>query len=120
MRGSADCIQRKAAGQVPLDVAFQERPEPPQLNPLPLRPRCRRAFVTAMNEKAVELGMHSTRCVDSTGLSSDNVSTAEDLAKLVTAAYRSPVIQQYTTLTGYTVHSSNGRMLAYNNSNGLV
>ena len=78
------------------------------------------AFVQAMNHKAAELGMHRTRFVDSTGLSSENVSTAEDLAKMVAAAYGYPVIQQYTTLTGYAVQSASGRVLAYNNSNGLV
>jgi D-alanyl-D-alanine endopeptidase (penicillin-binding protein 7) len=78
------------------------------------------AFVHAMNSKAVELGMQSTRFVDGTGLSSENVSTAEDLAKLVTAAYRYPIIQQYTTLTEHTVSLNNGRLVAYRNSNGLV
>ena len=78
------------------------------------------ALAHAMNQKAAELGMHRTRFVDSTGLSSENVSTAEDLAKMVAAAYRYPVIQEYTTLTGYAVHSAGGRVLAYNNSNGLV
>ena len=40
------------------------------------------AFVAAMNRKAVELGMFNTRFVDPTGLSSENVSTAEDLVKM--------------------------------------
>jgi D-alanyl-D-alanine endopeptidase (penicillin-binding protein 7) len=78
------------------------------------------AFVAAMNHKAVELGMASTRFLDSTGLSRENVSTAEDLAKLVAAAYKFPIIQQYTTLTDYSVRSNGGRVLAYHNSNGLV
>ncbi len=78
------------------------------------------AFVTAMNHKAFELGMARTRFVDSTGLSSDNVSTAQDLAKMVVAAYRYPLIQEYTTLPGYVVHSNGGRPMAFNNSNGLV
>jgi serine-type D-Ala-D-Ala endopeptidase (penicillin-binding protein 7) len=78
------------------------------------------AFIAAMNRKAVELGMTSTHFNDSTGLSRENVSTAEDLAKMVAAAYRFPVIQQYTTLTDHTVRSNRGRMLAYHNSNGLV
>ena len=42
--------------------------------------------------------MTRTRFVDSTGLSSDNVSTAQDLAKMVVAAHRYPLIQEYTTL----------------------
>lgn len=78
------------------------------------------AFVIAMNHKAAELGMHRTHFVDSTGLSSENVSTAEDLAKMVTAAYRYPLIQRYTTDTDHVVQLNNGRRLAYRNSNGLV
>jgi D-alanyl-D-alanine endopeptidase (penicillin-binding protein 7) len=78
------------------------------------------AFVNAMNQKAAEMGMLRTHFVDSTGLSSENVSTAEDLAKMVTAAYRYPAIQQFTTLTDYSVHLNNGRLLTFRNSNGLV
>jgi D-alanyl-D-alanine endopeptidase (penicillin-binding protein 7) len=78
------------------------------------------AFIYAMNHKAAELGMSSTHFLDSTGLSRENVSTAEDLAKMVAAAYKYPVIQQYTTMTEYSVRTNNGRLLAYRNSNGLV
>lgn len=78
------------------------------------------AFVTAMNHKALELGMSHTRFVDSTGLSSDNVSTAQDLAKMVVAAHRYPLIQEYTTLPSYVVHGNGGRAIAFGNSNGLV
>ena len=78
------------------------------------------AFVAAMNQKASDLGMVRTRFVDSSGLSSSNVSTAQDLAKMVTAAYRYPLIQEYTTLTSHTVKFSNGRSLAFRNTNGLV
>ena len=75
---------------------------------------------TIMNQKAADLGMQRTRFVDSSGLSSENVSTAEDLAKMVTAAYRYPTIQQYTTLTDHAVALNSGRLLAYHNTNGLV
>lgn len=78
------------------------------------------AFITAMNHKAYELGMMHTRFEDSTGLTSNNVSTAQDLAKMVVAAHRYPLIQEYTTLPGYVVHTNTGRALAFNNSNGLV
>jgi D-alanyl-D-alanine endopeptidase (penicillin-binding protein 7) len=78
------------------------------------------AFIQAMNRKAVELGMNSTHFLDSTGLNQGNVSTAEDLAKMVTAAYRYPLIQQYTTDTEHVVRSNSGRMLQFRNSNGLV
>lgn len=79
-----------------------------------------RAFVAAMNHKAVELGMWRTRFVDGTGLSSENVSTAQDLARLVNAAYRQPLIREYTTDTQYTVRLANGRKMQFSNSNRLV
>lgn len=58
------------------------------------------AFIEAMNAKAVALGMTGTRFVDPTGLSSENLSTAADLVKLVNAAADHPEIREYST-TGY-------------------
>jgi serine-type D-Ala-D-Ala endopeptidase (penicillin-binding protein 7) len=78
------------------------------------------AFVAAMNSKAFELGMTNTRFVDSSGLSSDNVSTAQDLAKMVTAAYRYPLIQEYTTLPDHVVRLNHGRAYTFRNTNGLI
>ncbi len=78
-----------------------------------------RAFVTAMNAKARELGMNSSHFADSTGLNSANVSSARDLAKLVVAAYRHPLIRQYSTDSRYVVDPG-GRALQYRNSNGLI
>lgn len=78
-----------------------------------------RAFVAAMNAKARELGMTGTHYVDPTGLSSDNVATARDLAKLVMAALHYPILRQYSTDTQYVVEPS-GRSLHYANSNRLV
>lgn len=77
------------------------------------------AFVAAMNAKARSLGMVSTHYVDSTGLSSSNVSTARDLAKLVVAAHHHPLIRQYSTDSKYAVEPG-GPMLQYRNSNHLV
>ncbi len=78
------------------------------------------AFVAAMNHKAAELGMARTHFNDSTGLSNENVSTAQDLTRMVRAAYRYPVIREYTTTTEYWVEGQNGRSLQFRNSNGLV
>jgi D-alanyl-D-alanine endopeptidase (penicillin-binding protein 7) len=78
------------------------------------------AFVARMNQKAIELRMWRTRFVDSTGLSSENVSTAQDLARLVDAAYRYPIIRQYTTDSSHTVELGNGRRISYSNSNRMV
>jgi D-alanyl-D-alanine endopeptidase (penicillin-binding protein 7) len=78
------------------------------------------AFVAAMNQKAIELGMWRTRFVDGTGLSSDNVSTAQDLARLVNAAYHHPLIREFTTDSVHAVELPNGRRLRFTNSNRLV
>lgn len=78
------------------------------------------AFVAAMNQRAVELGMWKTRFVDGTGLSSANVSTARDLARLVSAAYRQPLIREYTTQADHAVMLPKGRRMNFGNSNRLV
>lgn len=77
------------------------------------------AFVAAMNAKAKSLGMLDTHYVDSTGLSSRNVASAQDLAKLVRAAYEQPLIRQYSTDTKYAV-APGGRTLEYISSNKLT
>lgn len=82
-------------------------------------PGGRPAFVAAMNRKAHELGMNDTHYVDSNGLSSSNVSSATDLAKIVMAAYKVPLIRQFTTTAERTVNA-NGRTLHYVNTNRLV
>lgn len=78
------------------------------------------AFIAAMNRKAVELGMWNTRFVDPTGLSSENVSTAEDLVKMVKGAYQYPLIREFTTTPAHEVETAAGRSLQFRNSNGLV
>jgi serine-type D-Ala-D-Ala endopeptidase (penicillin-binding protein 7) len=78
-------------------------------------------FVKAMNAKAKLLGLTRTRFVDPTGLDSENVSTAEDLARLVQAAYQYPEIRLATTSPSHEVYVE-GREYAvnFNNTNGLV
>jgi len=77
------------------------------------------AFVRAMNAKAKALGMSRTRFVDSSGLSSDNVSTPRDLAKLVIAAGRNPIVREYSTSTSHTVKVGRQK-LEFHNTNSLV
>jgi len=77
------------------------------------------AFVAAMNAKARELGMNDTRYVDASGLSSQNVSSARDLAKLVAYAHQKPLLRQYSTDPNWVVEAS-GRPMRYNNTNYLV
>ncbi len=66
-------------------------------------PGGRDAFVAAMNRKAASLGMNNTFYVDGTGLSSSNRSTAADLAHLVDAASRYPLVRQITSTGSYGV-----------------
>ena len=76
-------------------------------------------FVAAMNAKARELGMNDTQFVDSSGLSSRNVSSARDLAKLVAYAHQKPLLRQYSTDPNWVVEAS-GRPMRYSNTNYLV
>jgi len=72
-----------------------------------------------MNRKARELGMHNTHYVDGTGLSSENRSTAADLARLVDAAYHYPVVREISTTGNYDV-SVPGRRIVKVKQNGKV
>ena len=78
------------------------------------------AAIVAMNAKALELGMHNTHFLDPTGLSSDNVSTAHDLVKMVAAARDYPLIHQYTTAASHSVDNWKGREMRFVNTNPLV
>ena len=78
-----------------------------------------RSFVAAMNDKARALGMRNTRFEDPTGLTSNNVSTAHDLAKMVAAAHRYPLIREFSTTPGASVEIA-GRQLEFHNTNPLV
>lgn len=77
------------------------------------------AFVKAMNKKAKSLGMYNTHFVEPTGLSNKNVSTAQDLAKMVKAATKYSEIRQFTTTAEATL-DLNGELKEYRNSNSLV
>lgn len=77
------------------------------------------AFVTAMNRKAQSLGMNSSRFEEPTGLSSNNVSTARDLARMVAAAARYPEIRTFST-TAEAKLELNGRISNFGNTNALV
>jgi D-alanyl-D-alanine endopeptidase (penicillin-binding protein 7) len=77
------------------------------------------ACVRAMNARAAALGMTTAHFVEPTGLSSGNVASPEDLAKLVLAASEDPTIREYSTDASYTVHV-NGRPFEYRNTNLLV
>lgn len=79
------------------------------------------AFVGQMNKTAASLGMSNTHFVDASGLSSGNVSTAEDLVKLIAAVSHYDKIREYSTTPRYTAHFRKPRYaLGYGNTNRLV
>jgi D-alanyl-D-alanine endopeptidase (penicillin-binding protein 7) len=76
-------------------------------------------FTSLMNAKARALGMNDTHYVEPTGLSSNNQSSARDLAKLVNVAHGHPLLRELTTSPSYLVDIGS-RTLQYNNTNRLV
>jgi serine-type D-Ala-D-Ala endopeptidase (penicillin-binding protein 7) len=79
------------------------------------------AFVAAMNKKAADLGMVHTHFSDATGLSSENVSTANEVALMAKAAAEYPLIRDATTTSSHYVEvQPTGTLLGFNNTNSLV
>jgi D-alanyl-D-alanine endopeptidase (penicillin-binding protein 7) len=79
------------------------------------------AFIKAMNVKARALGLSNTHFVDPTGLESENVSTAEDLAKMVQAAYQYPEIRMASTSPSHEIYIGDHHLPSnFVNTNGLV
>lgn len=78
-------------------------------------------FVDAMNKKAARLGMASSHFADPAGLSVENISTARDLMKMVTAADDYDLIRQASTTTRIEVRPYAKRgPLVYGNTNRLL
>jgi len=77
------------------------------------------AFIAAMNTKARSLGLSHTHFADPAGLSSGNVSSARDLAKMVNAAYQYPLIRDFSTREEAKIKSGR-RCLSFCNTNRLI
>jgi D-alanyl-D-alanine endopeptidase (penicillin-binding protein 7) len=79
------------------------------------------AFVAAMNAKANALGMHNSHFVDATGLNSNNISTASDLARMVKAAYNYPQIREVSTTASQEFSFNSYRHpVNFSNTNALL
>ena len=76
-------------------------------------------FVSAMNGKARDLGMQATHYVEPTGLSSNNQSSAQDLTRLVRAAFEHPIIRNLSTSMEAVVPVGH-KSVQFRNTNGLV
>lgn len=77
------------------------------------------AFVDAMNAKAALLGMTQSKFADPTGLSSNNVSSPEDLTRLVDAAYQHKIIRDFSTKPYFSIMIGK-RKQNFVNTNRLV
>jgi D-alanyl-D-alanine endopeptidase (penicillin-binding protein 7) len=76
-------------------------------------------FIARMNEKAKELGLASTSYVDSSGLLSDNVSSALDMAKLITYVSGDDRIATIMRTPEYTV-TAGKKSITVRSTNQLV
>jgi D-alanyl-D-alanine endopeptidase (penicillin-binding protein 7) len=76
-------------------------------------------FIGRMNQKAAELGLESTRYADPSGLLSDNVSSAYDMARLITHASGDERISNIMRTPEYTVHT-NRRDITVRSTNHLL
>lgn len=84
-------------------------------------PGGKEAFVQAMNAKAQQLGMLSTRYADASGLDSNNISTARDLVKLIAAVDKHLLFHQLTTTASFGVTDlRTGKQIAFVNTNRLA
>lgn len=77
------------------------------------------ACVAAMNRKAQELGMESTHFLDPTGLRAENVSTAEDLIKLILAARKYDIIREASGMSSIRIKMQK-RWLVFANTNPII
>ena len=79
------------------------------------------AFIQAMNAKARALGMTRTHYVEPTGLSEKNVSSANDLVRLLRASQGYSLIEKLSTTPEKTVaFRKPSYTLGFRNTNGLV
>jgi D-alanyl-D-alanine endopeptidase (penicillin-binding protein 7) len=77
-------------------------------------------FVERMNEKAEELGLESTHYADPSGLISDNMSSAYDMARLISYASEDERISSVMRLSEYTVATGNRRTISFHSTNHLL
>jgi D-alanyl-D-alanine endopeptidase (penicillin-binding protein 7) len=86
-------------------------------------PGGRAAFIAAMNARAIQLGMTHTSFEDASGLSKNNVSTAQDLVNLLEQVHKNAVIKDISTRTDSSVLMENKkkpREISFANTNKTV
>lgn len=76
-------------------------------------------FVARMNEKAAELGLETTQYADPSGLLSENVSSAYDMARLIAHVSSDDRIASIMRTPEYTVYSGK-RPITFHSTNHLL
>ena len=84
-----------------------------------ISPQGSEGFIRRMNEKAAELGLQSTHYADPSGLLSENVSSAYDIARLITHASQDERIASIMRTYEYTVYSGR-RPITFHSTNHLL
>ena len=77
-------------------------------------------FIQRMNEKAEDLGLQSTHYADPSGLLSENLSSAYDMARLITHASSDDRIASIMRMREYTVYTASHRALTFHSTNHLL
>ena len=85
-----------------------------------ISPQGPEGFVARMNEKAEELGLESTHYADPSGLLSDNMASAYDMARLIAHASEDERISSVMQLPEYTVTTGNHRVITFHSTNHLL
>ncbi len=77
-------------------------------------------FIRRMNDKSAELGLAATHYADPSGLLSENVSSAYDMARLITHASQDERISSIMRTNEYTVYSGGKRPITFHSTNHLL
>jgi len=84
-----------------------------------ISPQGSTGFIDRMNQKAEELGLPSTHYADPSGLLSDNVSSALDMARLITYTSGDERIGSIMRTPEYTIYTSK-RVITFHSTNHLL
>ncbi len=77
-------------------------------------------FVSRMNQKAVELGLENTSYTEPSGLLSNNLSSAYDMARLISIASSDERIGSIMRVPEYTIRTANRRLITVHTTNRLL
>jgi len=77
-------------------------------------------FIDRMNDKAAELGLQSAHYTDPSGLLSDNMASAYDMARLITLASQDERISSIMRMPEYTVYINSKRPVTFHSTNHLL